>query len=314
MPRALLSVSDKAGIVEFAHGLQARGFELVSTGGTAAALERAGLRVLGISTVTGFPEMLDGRVKTLHPHIHGGILARRSRPDDLAAIARHDIALIDLVVVNLYPFVKAAQNPDTPFENLIEEIDIGGPSLVRAAAKNFADVLVVVSPADYASVLEALDRPGRTVADVSDSSSRARRSRIPRATTRRSRRRLSTVKADDAGFTRAAADAFPESLAIDLRKVRDLRYGENPHQQGALYTGVRTSSRLCDAAGQGALVHQPAGSRRGDPDRARVQANRPPRSSSTRTRAVPRPDRVPPMPMCARARPTRSRPSALQWH
>src|SRR5262245_25012566 len=123
MPRALLSVSDKTGLVEFASGLRARGFELVSTGGTALTLERAGLSVLSVSTVTGFPEMLDGRVKTLHPHIHGGILARRSRRTDLDALARHDIALIDLVAVNLYPFVTAAQNPDNAFENLIEEID-----------------------------------------------------------------------------------------------------------------------------------------------------------------------------------------------
>ena len=199
-------------------------------------LERAGLQVLSVSTVTGFPEMLDGRVKTLHPQIHGGILARRSRPDDLAAIARHDIALIDIVVVNLYPFVKAAQNPDTTFENLIEEIDIGGPSLVRAAAKNFADVIVVVSPSDYARVLEALDRPGGP--------SRGFRFDLARKAFAHTARydaaiasTLSAVKADDAGFTRMPPGAFPESLAIDLRKVRDLRYGENPHQRAALYSG-----------------------------------------------------------------------------
>ena len=236
MPRALLSVSDKAGIVEFAHGLQTRGFELVSTGGTAATLERAGLRVLSVSTVTGFPEMLDGRVKTLDPHIHGGILARRSSPDDLAAIARHDISPIDIVVVNLYPFVKAAQNQETSFENLIEEIDIGGPSLVRAAAKNFADVIVVVSPADYASVLDALDRPGGPSPSFRFELARKAFAHTARYDTAIAST-LSAVKADDAGFTRVAAGAFPDSLAIDLRKVRDLRYGENPHQQGALYTG-----------------------------------------------------------------------------
>src|SRR5262245_16589744 len=159
MRRALISVSDKSGIVEFAGALHARGFELVSTGGTALTLERASLPHLSVSTVTGFPEMLDGRVKTLHPHIHGGILARRSHHEDLEAIARHDIAPIDVVVVNLYPFVKAAQNPATSFEDLVEQIDIGGPSLVRAAAKNFADVIVVVSPDDYDAVLAALDRP-----------------------------------------------------------------------------------------------------------------------------------------------------------
>src|SRR6185312_10033937 len=157
MPRALLSVSDKRGIVELGRGLAARGFELVSTGGTAKTLASAGLPVTGVSDVTGFPEMLDGRVKTLHPALHGGILARRNRADDLAALKQHGIGLVDVVIVNLYPFVKAAANPDTPFDHLIEEIDIGGPSLVRAAAKNFRGVLVVVDPADYARVLEAID-------------------------------------------------------------------------------------------------------------------------------------------------------------
>ena len=157
MPRALLSVSDKTGIVELGRGLAARGFELASTGGTARALAAAGLTVTGVSAITGFPEMMDGRVKTLHPALHGGILARRDRPDDLDALARHGIGLVDIVVVNLYPFQKAASNPATPFESLVEEIDIGGPSLVRAAAKNFRGVLVVVDPTDYRRLLTALD-------------------------------------------------------------------------------------------------------------------------------------------------------------
>src|SRR5476651_2522652 len=157
MPRALLSVSDKTGIVDLGRGLAARGFELISTGGTARALSEAGLAVTSVSDLTGFPEMMDGRVKTLHPALHGGILARRDRPDDLAALDRHGIGLVDVVVVNLYPFVKAASNPATPFDALVEEIDIGGPSLVRAAAKNFRDVLVVVDPADYAALLAAID-------------------------------------------------------------------------------------------------------------------------------------------------------------
>ena len=160
MPRALLSVSDKTGLVDFAQALARRGFDLVSTGGTARVLQQAGLAVVGISEVTGFPEMMDGRVKTLHPLVHGGILARRDRADDLAAAAEHRIALIDLVVVNLYPFVQAASDPDAPLDRLIEGIDIGGPSLVRAAAKNFGDVLVVVSPSDYAEVLDEIDRNG----------------------------------------------------------------------------------------------------------------------------------------------------------
>jgi phosphoribosylaminoimidazolecarboxamide formyltransferase/IMP cyclohydrolase len=157
MPRALLSVSDKTGIDEVARGLAARGFELVSTGGTARALQAAGLTVTNVSTVTGFPEMLDGRVKTLHPALHGGILARRDRPDDLAALDKLGVGLVDVVIVNLYPFAAAAANPSTTFDALVEEIDIGGPSLVRAAAKNFRHVLVVVDPADYGRLLDAID-------------------------------------------------------------------------------------------------------------------------------------------------------------
>ncbi len=158
--RAILSVSEKTGLVELARGLAAIDVELVSTGGTARALADAGLSVLNVSDVTGFPEMMDGRVKTLHPRIHGGILARRNRPDDLAALAEHGIGLVDLVVVNLYPFAKAAANPETPFDALVEEIDIGGPSLIRAAAKNFRDVLVVVDPADYPRVVAELGGDG----------------------------------------------------------------------------------------------------------------------------------------------------------
>ena len=158
MPRALLSVSDKSGLADLGRGLAARGFELVSTGGTARALGEAGLAVTSVSAVTGFPEMMDGRVKTLHPKVHGGILARRDRPDDLASAAAHGIGLIDIVVVNLYPFAEAAARPGTTFEQLVEEIDIGGPSLVRAAAKNFRDVLIVVEPSDYAELVRELDR------------------------------------------------------------------------------------------------------------------------------------------------------------
>src|SRR3984893_3258738 len=149
MPRALLSVSDKTGIADLGRGLTVRGFELVSTGGTARALSEAGLSVTGVSDLTGFPEMMDGRVKTLHPALHGGILARRDRPDDLAAVGALGIGLVDVVVVNLYPFVKAASDPATSFDALVEEIDIGGPSLVRAAAKNFRGVLVGVGPGGY---------------------------------------------------------------------------------------------------------------------------------------------------------------------
>src|SRR5437016_2038539 len=158
MPRALLSVSDKTGIVDLGRGLVSRGFELVSTGGTARTLAAAGLPVTNVSDVTGFPEKLDGRVKTLHPKLHGGILARSDNPDDLKALEQYGVGLVDLVVVNLYPFAAAAANAAMPFDALIEEIDIGGPSMVRAAAKNFRHVLVVVDPADYGGLLDALDQ------------------------------------------------------------------------------------------------------------------------------------------------------------
>src|SRR5918995_3425343 len=160
MRRAILSVSDKTGLSSFGKALAARGFELVSTGGTAKALAEAGLAVVNVSDVTGFPEMMDGRVKTLHPRIHGGILARRHHPEDLQLAEQHGIGLVDLVVVNLYPFVETAAKPGVTFDDLIEQIDIGGPSPVRAAAKNFRDVLIVGSPKDYDQVIAELDRTG----------------------------------------------------------------------------------------------------------------------------------------------------------
>src|SRR3954471_6382095 len=157
MPRALLSVSDKTGLVDFARDLASRGFELVSTGGTARMLQAANLTVLAVSELTGFPEMMDGRVKTLHPMVHGGILARRDHADDLAAASAHGIGLVDVVIVNLYPFAETAKRADVPFDDLVEQIDIGGPSMVRAAAKNFRDVLIVVDPSDYGPLLQAID-------------------------------------------------------------------------------------------------------------------------------------------------------------
>src|SRR5580765_4971068 len=237
MPRALLSVSDKTGITEVGRGLASRGFELVSTGGTARALAEAGLAVTGVSVLTGFPEMMDGRVKTLHPALHGGILARRDRPDDLAALDRHGIGLVDVVVVNLYPFVKAASDPATPFDALVEEIDIGGPSLVRAAAKNFRDVLVVVSPDDYATVLAELDREtGPALSFRFDLARRAfahtgEYDSAIAAT-------LGETSVDGDAFTRGSVDTplAPERLVIEARKLRDLRYGENQHQPAAWYS------------------------------------------------------------------------------
>jgi phosphoribosylaminoimidazolecarboxamide formyltransferase / IMP cyclohydrolase len=235
MPRALLSVSDKTGVADVARGLAARGFELVSTGGTARTLEAAGLAVTGVSAVTGFPEMLDGRVKTLHPKLHGGILARRDRPDDLAALDAHGIGLVDVVIVNLYPFAAAAANPATTFDALVEEIDIGGPSLVRAAAKNFRHVLVVVDPADYGRLLDAIDTSPRPefrfhLALKAISHTAAYDTAIAAE--------LAKVTLRGSTFERGTADdSLPAHLQLSLEKIRDLRYGENPHQRAAWYTG-----------------------------------------------------------------------------
>ena len=224
--RALVSVSDKTGVVELAKGLAALGVELVSTGGTARTLSAAGLPVVNVAAVTGFPEMMDGRVKTLHPAIHGGILARRDRPDDLAAVRAQNIQPIDVVVVNLYPFAEAAGNPETPFDALVEEIDIGGPSMVRAAAKNFRDVLIVVDPADYPRVLEELRRPGGPQLGF--------RFELMR-------KAFSHTASYDEVIARAL-----QSVAVDGDTVartgtagdrRALRYGENPHQQAVWVNG-----------------------------------------------------------------------------
>jgi len=233
MPRALLSVSDKTGLVDLGRGLVARGFELVSTGGTARALADAGLPVTNVSDVTGFPEMLDGRVKTLHPALHGGILARRDRPDDLAAIGAHGIGLVDLVVVNLYPFVRAASNPATPFDALVEEIDIGGPSLVRAAAKNFRGVMVVVDPADYHGLLQAIDE-GPTLQFRFDLMRKALAHTASYDTAITATLKAVSLKGE--AFQRdQPASPLTESLDLSLHKIRDLRYGENPHQHAAWY-------------------------------------------------------------------------------
>jgi phosphoribosylaminoimidazolecarboxamide formyltransferase/IMP cyclohydrolase len=236
MRRALISVSDKSGLVEFARDLAALGFELASTGGTARALSAAGLPVVNVADVTGFPEMLDGRVKTLHPRIHGGILARRGRADDMGKLEEHGIAPIDLVVVNLYPFAEAAARPGIAFDDLVEEIDIGGPSLVRAAAKNFLDVLVVVEPSAYPAVIAALRQPGGPSAEFRFGLAR----RAFEHTARYDRTIASTlaevqVEGDALLRTPPSPGALPRTLALDWQKVRDLRYGENPHQRAAWY-------------------------------------------------------------------------------
>jgi phosphoribosylaminoimidazolecarboxamide formyltransferase / IMP cyclohydrolase len=241
MPRALLSVSDKTGVVDLARGLAARGFELVSTGGTARTLSEAGLPVVAVADVTGFPEMMDGRVKTLHPAIHGGILARRDRADDLAAIAAQGIRPVDVVVVNLYPFARAAANPATPFDGLVEEIDIGGPSMVRAAAKNFRDVLVVVLPLDYPRLLTALDEgPSlafryelmvKAFAHTAEYDSTIATTLLQ---TRVDGEHLERARSVEAAHFRPTIE-LGDPIDLSLRKLRDLRYGENPHQKAAWY-------------------------------------------------------------------------------
>ena len=244
MPRALLSVSDKTGIVDLGRSLAARGFELVSTGGTARALSDAGLTVTSVSNLTGFPEMMDGRLKTLHPKIHGGILARRDHPDDLTAAAAHGIGLIDLVVVNLYPFAETAHKPGVTFEALVEQIDIGGPSMVRAAAKNFQDVLIVVNPIDYPRLVQAIDETP-SMAFRFELMVKAFAHTGEYDTTITATLRQAGVEGDRVERADPAADsAFPRTVELvelvdhcDLRldKIRDLRYGENPDQMAAWY-------------------------------------------------------------------------------
>jgi len=230
--RALLSVSDKTGIVEFASGLAKLGVEIVSTGGTAKLLREKGVQVRDVSELTGFPEMLDGRVKTLHPKVHGGILAIRSNPAHMAALKEHEISVIDLVAVNLYPFEKTAAKPGVEFEELIENIDIGGPTMIRSAAKNFEDVAVVVDPADYQGILEELGKNGGLERET-----RLRLARKAFATTAAYDGFISTT------LQERAKPGLPENLHLNLQKVMDLRYGENPHQSAALYRNSAAAGR-----------------------------------------------------------------------
>ncbi|MEW6322381.1 MAG: bifunctional phosphoribosylaminoimidazolecarboxamide formyltransferase/IMP cyclohydrolase [Acidobacteriota bacterium] len=237
MRRAILSVSDKTGLLDFARGLADRGFELVSTGGTARVLAEAGLAVTNVSDVTGFPEMMDGRVKTLHPLVHGGILARRGHPEDLEAARAHGIGLVDVVCVNLYPFVQTAARPGVAFDDLVEQIDIGGPSLVRAAAKNFRDVLVVVSPGDYGAVLAELDRQGGpTPAFRFGLAKRAFAHTGAYDTAIAATLDEVTVEGDTFTRTPGRETFAPDRLVVEAAKIRDLRYGENPHQAAAWYS------------------------------------------------------------------------------
>ena len=252
--RALLSVSDKSGLIEFARALAGHGVDLVSTGGTAKAIATAGLKVKDVSELTGFPEMMDGRVKTLHPRVHGGLLAIRDNAEHAGAMAAHGIVPIDLLVVNLYPF-EATVDRGADFAECIENIDIGGPAMIRAAAKNHDDVAVVVEPQDYQAVLDELAANNG-------------------ATTLSLRKRLAakTVIARTASYDAAISNWFarelgseaPDFRAFGGRLVQSLRYGENPHQTAAFYStpdrraGVATARQVQgrELRGRSAIQHR----------------------------------------------------------
>ena len=220
--RAIIAPYDKTGAVELARGLLELGAEIFATGGSQRHLAEAGLDVRGISELTGFPEMLDGRVKTLHPAVHGGILARRDRPEHLAELERHGLGLIDLVAVNLYPFVETVADVNVRLEDALEQIDIGGPTMLRAAAKNFPHVLPLVDPADYAPALEAL-QAGEVPIEQ-------RRRLAAKAF-----QHVALYDTAIAGYLRTEEAELPEELTVGLRRLSELRYGENPHQQAAFY-------------------------------------------------------------------------------
>ena len=230
--RAILSVTDKSGLVDFARKLAGLGVELVSTGGTAKLLRDAGIAVKDISDLTGFPEMLDGRVKTLHPKVHGGILHRREDAGHRAAVAEHGIAPIDMVVVNLYAFEKTAAKAGVHFEELIENIDIGGPSMIRSAAKNFQDVAVVTSPSDYDGIAEEMSKSGGALSKET----KWRLAQKAFATTAAYDSAIaSTLERVGDNFELAPKAGFPATLRFSFHKQMDLRYGENPHQKAAMY-------------------------------------------------------------------------------
>ena len=226
--RVLISVTDKTGIVEFARALSELGAEIVSTGGTARSIREAGVPVADVAEITGFPEMLDGRVKTMHPKVLGGVLAMRSKDAHMAALAEHGIRPVDMVVVNLYRFEETAAKADAPLEELIENIDIGGPTMIRSAAKNYQDVAVVVSPADYPAILEELRR-GSLSLDTK---------------WRLALKAFRTTAAYDSAITARLDPALmPDTLVMGAHKLMDLRYGENPHQAAAWY-GERRAQQV----------------------------------------------------------------------
>lgn len=236
---AVISVSDKKGIKQFAKGLANVGFKIIASGGTAKELKKAGIKVTEVSKITKFPEMLDGRVKTLHPKIHGGLLARREKPEHMKMLAKYGIPQIDIVVINLYPFEKVISKKDFTHEEAIENIDIGGPSIVRAAAKNYEHVAVITNPASYSEILKELkDNNGQISLET-----KTRLQREAFELTARYDAAISAYLLPSKG-----SDLFPKKLEIRMDKIQDLRYGENPHQQAAFFRaeggGISAATQL----------------------------------------------------------------------
>jgi len=230
--RALISVSDKAGIEPFAKALASRGIEIISTGGTAALLTAAGLNITPVEQVTGFPEMMGGRIKTLHPKVHGALLALRADPEHQRALREHGIAPIDLVAVNLYPFEAASSRPGATLDEAIENIDIGGPSMIRSAAKNFSHVCILTHAADYERVLEELEK-------TRGCTTLALRSRLAARAFRVTARYDAAIAAELRARLRPSGESrFPRVLHLSYSKLEDLRYGENPHQHAAVYASL----------------------------------------------------------------------------
>jgi len=247
--RAILSVTDKTGLVDFARRLSTLGVELISTGGTAKLLRDSGINVKDISELTGFPEMLDGRVKTLHPKVHGGILHRRENATHRNAVAEHGIQPIDMVVVNLYAFEKTAAKPGVQFEEVIENIDIGGPSMIRSAAKNFQDVAVVTSPSDYNAIADELSKSGGELSSATKWRLAQRAFATTAAYDSAIASTLERVSANGHFQLHPREEGFPQTLRMSFTKAMDLRYGENPHQKAAMYsdgsgTGVANGHQL----------------------------------------------------------------------
>ena len=236
MKRALISVSDKRGVVDFAKALHELGYDIISTGGTRKALEAAGVPVMSISEITHFPEIMDGRVKTLHPAVHGALLGVRSNPDHMKQLEDLGIESIDLVAVNLYPFKETVQKPESTHADIIENIDIGGPSMLRSASKNYQSIPVICSPDDYDTVLEEIKDLGETTLET--------RERLA-ARAFRHTARYDAMIADY--LTKRSGEKFPESMTITFDKVQDLRYGENPHQSAAFYKGMQPAYSMANA-------------------------------------------------------------------